>query len=97
MIRSWGLLLGGLLVWAADFFLLYAIASIFLDTRIAQVLALLVTLAALAANGLLFLLNWRQVRSPDSDYDGWIARIGLLGAAISALAVLWQGFPAILV
>ena len=94
--RSWGLLFGGLLVWAADFFLLYGIASIFLDTPIARILSVIVTFGALAADAWLMLLGWKRYSSPPDDYGGWIACIGLLGAALSAIAVLWQGLPAIL-
>ena len=94
--RTWALLLGGLLVWAADFFLLYGIASIFLTTPIARILSVLVTLAALAADAWLIWLSWRRYRSPADEYDRWIGWIALLGASISAVAVFWQGFPAIL-
>ena len=95
--RSWALLLGGLLVWAADFFLLYAIASIFLDTMTARVLSVLVTLAALAADAALIMVSWRRYNAPPDDYGRWIAWIGFLGAILSALAVLWQGLPPLLI
>lgn len=94
--RTWALLLGGLIVWAADFFLLYAIASIFLTSPTARILAVIVTLAALAADAWLMLRSWKRYNSPADDYGRWIAWIALLGAGISAIAVLWQGFPAIL-
>ena len=94
--RSWGLLFGGLLVWAADFFLLYGIASIFLTTPIARILSMVVTLGALAADTWLILLGWKHYSSPADNYERWIGWIALLGAAISAVAVLWQGLPAIL-
>ena len=93
--RIWALLLGGLIVWAADFFLLYGIASIFLDTPIARILAVVVTLAALGADSWLIVLNWKRYSAPADDYERWLAWIGFLGAAISAVAVLWQGFPAL--
>lgn len=94
--RSWVFLLGGVLVWAADFFLLYMIASIFLTTPLARLLAMLVTLAALAADAFLLWLAWTRHRSAKADYDRWFASLALLTAAISAVAVLWQGFPAVL-
>ena len=95
--RHWGILFGGLLVWAADFFLLYGIASIFLTTPLARVLTVVVTLAALGADAWLMLLSWKRYSAPESDYDRWIAWIGLLGASISAVAVVWQAFPAALI
>ena len=89
-------MLGGLLVWAADFFLLYAIGSIFLDTVLARVLAGVVTLVALAADTALLLAASRLYRAADDDFRRWMWRVGMLGAALSLLAVAWQGFPAIL-
>jgi hypothetical protein len=94
--RTWGLMLGGLLVWTADFFLLYGIASIFLTTPIARILAIIVTVGAVAANLWLMSLSWKRYSSPASDLERWAAWIGLLGAAVSAVAVVWQGLPAIL-
>ena len=95
--RVWLFLLGGVLVWAADFFLLYGIVSIFLMTPLSRGLALAVTVAAVAADAWLFWRSWRWQASADDDYDRWLARMALLVAAISAIAVLWQGFPAIFV
>lgn len=94
--RSWAFLLGGLLIWTADFFLLYGIASIFLDTLLAHVLSGIVTVAAMAAAGWLLLVAWRRYRHSDDEFGRWIALIATLGYAISLLAVTWQGFPAIL-
>ena len=90
------LLFGGLLVWAADFFLLYAVASIMLTSPEARIASAAVTLAAVAAD---LWLMWRArlaARLPEDPYDGWMAHMALLAAAISLVAVVWQGFPAIL-
>lgn len=92
--RAWLFLFGGVLVWAADFFLLYAIVSIFLTSPLSRALALVVTVAAVAANAWIIWRSW--VREPNDDYEQWLARMALLGAAISTVAVIWQGFPAIL-
>ncbi|HUG46619.1 MAG TPA: hypothetical protein VMK31_08955 [Sphingomicrobium sp.] len=94
---KWGLLLGGLIVWAVDFFALYAIASILPGTSfVARALAIVVTLAALAADAWLIRFAWKAAGSAGDEVDGWIARTGLAGAALSFVSVLWQGFPAIL-
>lgn len=95
-VRYWTFLLGGVIVWAVDFFLLYAIASIFLTTPLARVLAIIVTLGALAADSVLIWIAWNRHRTATDDYRRWFATLALLSAAISMLAVLWQGFPAIL-
>lgn len=94
--RVWLLLLGGVLVWAADFFLLYTIASVFLTTPFARLLTVIVTVAALAADAWLLATNWRRSRQCDG-YDAWLSMMGSLTAAISAVAVAWQGFPAVLI
>jgi hypothetical protein len=93
--RKWGLLLGGLLVWTADFFLLYGIVSIFPGTVLARVLALVVTAAALAANAWIIRFAWKLIHSAPDEVDRWIARTGFGVALVSFVSVLWQGLPAI--
>ena len=95
--RAWVLLLGGMLVWAADFFLLYGIASILLTSPAARIAALAVTAAAVAANLWLINRSWKLHRAPGDEYDRWLARMALLLAAISLLSVIWQGFPAVFI
>jgi hypothetical protein len=94
----WLLALGGLLVWTAHFFGLYLIASIWLTTPTASVIALVFTVACLAADGWLL---WRTAparRPKDLDaFDRWLLLLAFLGAALSALAVLWQGLPALII
>ena len=95
---AWLLSLGGLLVWTAHFFGLYLIASIWLSTPVAGSIAAVFTLACLAADGWLL---WRTAparRAGDADaVDRWLLAVAFLGAALSALAVLWQGLPALFV
>lgn len=93
--RGWGFLLGGLLVWAADFFLLYAIASILLTSPLARLLSGIVTLAAMAAAGWLLLRAWRCYRGRGDDLRRWIALVAMLGCGLALLAVAWQGLAAI--
>ena len=94
--RSWTSMLGGLIVWAAHFFALYAIASIFLTTPTARVLALLATAACFAADGWLLRRDLRRLRGETDEPSRWMTLIALLSSAISLVAVLWQGFPAVL-
>lgn len=92
--RRWVLLLGGLLVWAAHFFALYIIASLFPGDAAARWLALVVTLAALAAGGAIL---WLNLRKQSDSFDRWARGLGAAGAALSLVAVLWQALPAFLV
>lgn len=94
--RSWALFLGGLLVWAADFFLLYAIASLFLTSPLARVLSGVVTVAALIAAAWLLLLAWRTYPAANDPLQRWMICLSGLMAALAMVATLWQGLPAIL-
>ena len=86
-------MLGGLIVWAAHFFTLYAVASIFPGERKPVLLALFATLAALAADGLLLRLAVKRQRQARDRFDHWTFRLAAGSAAISLLAVAWQGLP----
>lgn len=92
--RKWLLLLGGLVIWAAHFFLLYAFASLFPATDLARLLTLAVTGVALAANAVLISSGVAVSRKAD-DLDQWVGRVGFAEALLSFIAVLWQGFPAL--
>ncbi len=93
--RSWLLLLGGLLVWAVHFFALYAVGSIFLTTDFARGLTIALTLACLLV---LFLIGRRAWLAPVPDAEsGWIRIVGLWGVAIGGIAILWQGLVALFI
>ncbi len=92
--RSWGLLLGGLIVWTVHFFALYGTASILLTTPLARLLTLAISLACLAANALLF--RW-MVRAEDTGIDPWVKKIALYAIGVSTLAILWQALPGLLI
>lgn len=85
-------------VWTAHFFGLYLIASLWLTTNTARVVAGVFTVACLAADGWLL---WRTAPARRGDgidtVDRWLLVLAFLGAAFSALAVLWQGLPALIV
>lgn len=91
--RSWSLLLGGLLIWAAHFFAVYAIASLLPGQELARWLSLAATLPAAAAAGLIIRNALR--RAGGETVDGLMRIAGGAGALLSLLGVLWQGFPAV--
>lgn|GEM_PF-1812596 len=95
--RNWSLMLGGLIAWAAQFFALYILASIFGSGQIARAAALLVTLAAFAVDLWLIRRAGKSLRRPDGDdFNRWLASLTLLVAMVSLIAVLWQSLPALL-
>lgn len=88
-------MLGGLLVWAAHFFLLYGIASIFPGGEIAYWLTIAATVPAIAADaGLLAHAALLRRRGNADELRSWMIDIAAGGAALSLLALLWQVLPA---
>lgn len=92
---GWRIMVGGLIIWAAHFFTVYIVASVFHSSMLARGLTLLATGAALVAGALLF----KRVRKPriDDPLARWMASLGTLAIGVAMLAVLWQGLPALLV
>jgi hypothetical protein len=94
--RAWLLLLSGLIVWTVHFFGVYTAASLFPGTSLARWLTGLLTLAAL---GLLaaavFLVKGNTTGRKDDNLSRWLESLALLGAALSAIAILYQGLPAL--
>lgn len=95
--RSWALLLAGLCIWAAHFFVLYGIASVLPgNPELAAWLVVAVTVLAVIANVLI--LRWTLPRATASDAtESWVARLAAAGAAISLLSVVWQVTPVLFV
>ena len=87
-------MLGGLLVWAAHFFALYILASVFESSMVARVGTGIATLAAVAANIGLLVVARRTVAADAAAR--WMISLGALGVALSLVAVLWQGLPALI-
>lgn len=85
--RTWAILLGGLIVWTVHFFGLYAIAEI--APQVGLVLAL--TAACLLAD-MLLLLRSRALPKADA-FEAWRRSVAIGGAALSLLAVAWQALP----
>jgi hypothetical protein len=86
-----------MVVWTAHFFLLYGLGSVFGTSSTARIGTALVTIACLAADLWLLRLCIAIARSHDSEtVIGWPARLGAPVAALSFVAVAWQGLPALL-
>lgn len=95
--RSWLVLLGGLLVWTAHFFGVYIVASLFPGTALARWLTGLVTILALGALVVLARPRWsRAGRSGEDQLARWLDGLTLLGLALALVAVLYQGLPALM-
>lgn len=92
--RSWLLLLGGLLVWAAHFFALYGIGEFSDGGVAARGAILLLGVVAILADGL---LARRLLPLPrEGDFARWRAGVALGGIMLSALAIFWQSLPALI-
>ncbi len=92
--RTWALLLGGLLLWTLHFFALYIVASVFLTTPLARALTLVITVACLGA---VWLLSRRARRTAAvTAMDRWVRAVALPGLMLAGVAILWQGLPALL-
>lgn len=95
--RAWAFMLGGMIVWTVHFFSLYIVASIFLTSLTSRILTVAITLACLAAAGLLLVRAQRAIRRARADaFSRWEAYLAALTAALALVAVLWQGLPAII-
>lgn len=93
--RTWALLLGGLVTWTVHFFALYIVASIFLTTPLARGLTLALTVACLGA--VAFLAVRARRLSARTAMDQWVRAVALLGLGVGGVAILWQGLPALLI
>lgn len=98
IVGRWAFLLGGLIVWAAHFFLVYGFSLIFPGTQLARLLTLIATVPALAADAaLMWVAAAGALRGSSDDLDIWVRNLGAVGALLSAVAVLWQALPALMV
>ncbi len=93
--HKWRNLLGGLLLWAAHFFAVYVIGSVFPGKKIGAMLVLATSLAILAIT---LMLAVRAFRATPSMHDGlqrWMSDLSLLGYSIATVAIIYQSLPAI--
>lgn len=94
--RLWRHLLGGLLLWAGHFFVVYGIASALPGTNEAVVLVVIATAAALAIAVFLFASALQKSRAETDQLLRWIHGAAALGYALAGAAVVYQGLPAFL-
>lgn len=87
--RSWLILLGGMLIWTAHFFGLYAIAEI------APHPGLVLALTALCLGGDIWLLRTIARLPRDDPFTAWRRSVAAAEAGLSLLAVSWQALPAL--
>lgn len=87
--KTWLILLSGLLVWTIHFFGLYAIAEIAPQPWLVVAL----TAACLGADAWLLLFIRRL--PPDDDFAVWRRSVAMAGVGLSLLAVCWQALPAL--
>lgn len=93
--RAWGIMLGGLAVWAAHFLLLYGFASALPGRPEVPWLVLAATISAAAADALI--LWWIVKRpAPRDPLESWMNRLGIFGAGVSLVALIWQSAPALI-
>ena len=99
--RAWLFMLAGLIVWAVHFMGVYAIASVAdvvgqADAPPALWLISVLTLICATADALILAAAMRQGRRATDDLERLICSLARLAAAISIVAVLWQGLPALI-
>ena len=95
--RAWVYMLSGLLFWAAHFFGVYIIASIFLTSTLSRVLVLALSILLLLADIVLIrhaLKRWR--RPTGNPLAHWVDQMALMTAALALIAICWQMSPALL-
>lgn len=99
--RLWILMLGGLVVWSLHFGGVYAIASIAAVLDEADALAArwiiggftVLCFAAAGGFGIAGLLRLRA--AGDDPFHRFTGTVAALGGGVSAVAVVWQGLPAL--
>jgi hypothetical protein len=87
--RSWLILLGGLIVWSVHFFGIYGIGE-FAPSR-----GLVLALTALCIAADLGLLHRSRRLPADEPFLRWRRSVAIGGALLSLVAVGWQGLPAL--
>jgi hypothetical protein len=95
--RRWFLLTGGLLIWAGHFVGVYLISSAAdvwwsADAVGPRLIGLILSGACLAATGVVAAVIWRQ-KSVGSNPEMWERKVGLTGALVAAISILWQTAP----
>lgn len=93
--RPWTRLLSGLLLWAAHFFAVYGISSIWPGSTLARLLVAAVTAVLLAAAWWLLVRTIRRLATTSDATDRWLQGLEVAGLTMSSLAIVFQGLPAV--
>ncbi|HET9427792.1 MAG TPA: hypothetical protein VFO69_05480 [Allosphingosinicella sp.] len=89
--------MSGLLIWAAHFFALYMVASLFPGAALANGLAFAVTVVSLAVAGWLLWVTTRPVEAEPNDVlKRWITTLAAAGNALAFVAIVYQTVPTVL-
>lgn len=92
--KSWLILLSGLLIWAAHFFLLYGIGEFVGSGRGARIA---VAVATFGAAGFITATGWRIFAGRPADgFAAWRRHLALAGLFLGAVAIVWQSLPALI-
>ncbi|NYF32570.1 hypothetical protein [Sphingopyxis sp. JAI108] len=93
--KSWLIMMGGLILWAVHFFLLYLLAEFGGGASGVRVAASLGTLAILGAMAWLGVTVVRVV--PQNAFGRWRRRAGLLALAFGGFGIVLQYLPVVLI
>jgi hypothetical protein len=94
--RTWLILLGGPILWTAHFFALYIIASLLPGTRTAAIFVILATVIAITIAIWATLRAVRSLKVTADDFRRWSLCLSILATAISLVAIVYQGMPALI-
>lgn len=94
----WLILLGGPLIWAAHFNLIYAINSISIQAAresTATARGLIVGSGVLAVLGCLYVLRRARKLPKHDEFDHFWRLVAATGAVLGAISIVWQSLPAL--
>lgn len=94
--RTWLILLAGPILWTAHFFALYIIASLLPGTWTAAMLVVIATVAAAVLSVWLMRRATSSLRKSGDRFGGWTYRLSALASAVSLVAIIYQGMPALI-
>ena len=94
--KAWLLLLSGLLIWAAHFFGVYVIGSVFPGTSASRWLVVLLTVVCLIAAVAVLALLFTRRRDAGENLDRWKISLGMSGSGLAIPAIVFQCLPAVI-
>lgn len=94
----WLILLGGPLIWAGHFNLIYAINSISIQSAGESTLlarGLIAASGAVGVLGCLYVLARARRLPRQEEFDRFSRLVAAAGALLGAIAIVWQSLPAL--